>query len=98
MQNCRTGHSCREGCNVLRGVWPLMAEGYRLLGPIVTCIGVDGGVMIVQWIVMGAGHSLHSMIVQVCCEIVDMYHLPPSPVRFLHPLRAKYPHPPPRHG
>jgi len=54
----------------------LMAEGYRLLGPIMTCIGVDGGVMIVQWIVMGAGHTLHSMIVQVCCEIVDMYHLP----------------------
>ena len=36
MQNCRTGHSCGEGCNVLGGIWPLMAEGYRLLGPIMT--------------------------------------------------------------
>jgi len=55
-----------------------VAEGYRLWGSIMAWIGVDRGVMIVQWIMMGAWHSLHAMIVQVCCEIVDMYNLPIS--------------------
>merc|ERR1719233_681127 len=78
MQNCRTCHCCWEGRNILGSVGPLVAEGYRLWGPIMTWVGVDGGVLIVQWIMMGAGHTLHAMIVQVCCEIVDMYHLPIS--------------------
>jgi len=45
------------------------------LGSVVSLIGVNGRVLIVHRVVMGARNPLHPMIVEVGSKVVDMYRL-----------------------
>ena len=65
-----------EWGHVLLGVGPV-GKRHGLGCTVRTWVGVDGGVLIVHWhrVMVVAGNTLHSMVVQIGCEIIDMYGL-----------------------